>query len=110
MTATPPSALPRVVHGLCQPGHAFAAVHRDAQLPAFGRQPVRQLRHAGQLVRRDDLVGDVDVVHAAGRHGLGLGRLLHADADRAGLHLQPAQGRALVHLGVRRASGWRASS
>jgi hypothetical protein len=88
-------------HRLGQPRDAVQAVHRDREPPANGIERVPQRRHATQLGRCDDLVADKDIAHAARGQRLGLGRLLHAHAHGARLHLQPRQRRALVHLGVR---------
>ena len=100
----------RLVHRLGQPGHALGAVHGDRQLPVLGRDLVRQRRHPRQLVRGDHLVADVDVVDAAGDHGLGLGGFLHAHAHGAGLHLQLGQRRRSCASWRGAASARRASS
>ena len=90
-----------VVHRQRQARDAFDAVHRDGQLAVLGRDPVRQRRDTRQLGGGDHFVADVHVADAARDHGFGLGGLLHAHAHGAGLHLQPGERGALVHLGVR---------
>ena len=91
----------RQPHGLGQALDAFAAVDRDGQLAAARGQLVRQRGHAAQLADGQQLVGDEDVVDAAGGQRLGLAHRLHAQADGAGLQLQVGELGALVHLGVR---------
>ena len=90
------SVLPARAHRRREALDPFGAIDRDREPDARGERG-----DAGQLGRVDDLVGDVDVVDAGGRERLGLARLLHADADRAGSDLQAREGRALVHLRVR---------
>ncbi len=89
--------------------------HRPSRLQRL-REPVdaerrvdgqRQPHAAGQRGQRrelggvDDLVADVDVVHAGLGQRLCFREFLHAHADGAGSHLQPGDGGALVRLGVR---------
>ena len=62
---------------------------------------MRQRGHAAQLADGQQLVGDEDVVDAAGGQRFGFAHRLHAQADGAGLQLQARELRALVHLGVR---------
>jgi len=75
-------------------------VHCQRQAPAACGQLGRQPRHAQQLGAGHDLVADVDVGHAAGGQGFGLGHLLHAHALGTGLLHQQGQLGALVHLGM----------
>ena len=72
ITAGAAAAAARFVHRLGEAVDAFGTVHRNGQLTLLRCHPVRQRRHAGQLVRRDHLVADVDVVDAAVHHGLRL--------------------------------------
>ena len=93
--------------------------HRE-DLPGSGRR-IRELfrvagvvDHHGEIVRRrvqrhepPDLVlaehgrGQQEAVQPARRHRLGLAQLGAAQADRAGLHLAPADRDRLVRLSVR---------
>ena len=75
--------------------HAKRRVDRNADPDA-----PRQLGQPGELVRRNHFVADVDVRHALGGEALRLADLLYTHTDRAGVDLQPRDGRALVHLRV----------
>ncbi len=88
------------VHGFGQAGDALRAVHGDGEAPAACGELLRQACHAQQLGRRDHLVADVDVRHAAGGERLGLRDLLHAGAAGTGLLQAQRQLGALVHLRV----------
>ena len=59
---------------------------------------LRERREAREFLRADDLVADHHVGHAAVHQRLGLRHLLAAHADRAALHLDQRDLRALVAL------------
>ncbi len=96
-----PALAAGLVHGHGQARNAVQAVHCQRQAPALRRQLRGQARHAQQLVRRDDLVADEEVAHAARGQRLGFGGFLHAGAGGAGALQQQGDFGALVHLGVR---------
>ena len=91
------------VHIAQRAGEHFDAdfgVHRDGQTTAARIEILRELGHAAQLRGGDDLVADVEVVHAQRGEDFGLGELLHAVADGTGLLQQQRDVGALVQLGV----------
>ena len=89
----------RVVAGLRQFPHGIRIVDTDAE--PRRREARGEPGQMGELAFADDLVGDEHVLDAAGKERLGLGRLLHADADRARGDLAPGDLDALVALRVR---------